>query len=351
MPNEVNKKYEAIHLAKIKAAQDKVRKVYLNAIEKIYKKASGIKLKGDTFRISDYPVLSNEIDKQLLSFSKEVNITIQNGIKDEWELSINKNAEMIHKKYGEKNVSQAVNKVLYDPQAPAFEAFNKRVVNGFTLSDRVLKYTSQFRGQIEQNLFAGLSEGKSAVAMARDQVKYMENPEPLFRRVRDAKGNLKLSKAAEKYYEGLGKPGQGVYRSPFKNFMRITRDTINESYRQSDMIRYQTIPFVLGYVVNLSNNHPVRDICDELAGTYPKMFKWRKWHIQCMCNCVAELPSPADYAKYEQAILNGTDEGYKFKREVKELPNNLNSYVEKNKGKMDGWAKKPDWVVENRLRL
>lgn len=351
MPNEVNKKYQAKHLAKIQAEQQKIRKGYLDAIEKIYQKATGIKLKGDAFRISDYPVLANEIDKQLLSFSSKVDITLHNGIKDQWELSIKKNAEIIHKKYGEKNVSEAVNKVLYDPQEKALEVFRARKVNGFTLSDRVLKYTGQMRGQIEQNIFAGLSEGRSAAAMARDQVAYMENPEPLFRRVRDAKGNLKLSKAAEKYYEGLGKPGRGVYRSPFKNFMRITRDTINESYRQSDMIRYQAIPFVLGYVVTLSNNHPVRDICDELAGKYPKTFKWRKWHIQCLCSCAPELPSPEEYDKYEQAILNGTEEGYKFKGEVKELPNNLSSYVEKNKGKMDGWAKKPDWVLENGIKL
>ena len=351
MPNEFNKKYQAKHLAKIKAEQQKIKKGYLDAIEKIYQKATGIKLKGDTFRISDYPALSNEIDKQLLSFSSKVDITLHNGIKDQWELSIKKNVEIIHKKYGEKNVSEAVNKVLYDPQEKALEVFQARKVNGFTLSDRVLKYTGQMRGQIEQNVFAGLSEGRSAAAMARDQVAYMENPEPLFRRVRDAKGNLKLSKAAEKYYDDLGKPGRGVYRSPYKNFMRITRDTINSSYREADMVRYQSLPFVLGYKVSLSNNHPKFDVCDSLAGIYPKTFKWRAWHVLCMCNCVAELPSPEEYDKYEQAILNGTADGYKFKDEIKQVPDNLNSYIEKNKGMMDNWKRKPDWITENNLKI
>lgn len=355
MSKAIDRKYQAKHLAKIKAAQLKIKNDYLEVINNVFKKAAGIKLKGDTFRITDYPGLSNEIDKQLLSFSGKVELTLQNGIKDEWELSKKKNVEFIHKRYGEKNVSETVNKIIYDPQAGALEAFAARKVNGFTLSDRVLKYTGQLQAQIEQNIFAGLSEGRSAAAMARDQIKYMENPEPLFRRIkyldRNGKTKFKLSKAAQKYYDELGAPGQGVYRSPFKNFMRMTRDTINESYRQADMIRYESIPFVLGYVVSLSNNHPVRDICDDLQGTYPKTFKWRKWHIQCLCSCAPELPSPAEYAKYEQAILNGTEEGFKFKGEVKELPGNLTVYVEKNKGKMDGWAKKPDWVTENGIKI
>jgi hypothetical protein len=355
MPNKINNEYEVKHLARIRADQERIRIAYEKSIQQIYTKAVGLNLKGKSFQISDYPALSGEINKALSTFSKAVEFTLQNGVKDQWEMSTTKNAKMIHKQYGEKNISETVNRMIYDPQSDALKQFQKRVTNGFTLSDRVLKYTGQFQSQIEHNLFAGISEGKSAVAMARDQVAYMENPEPLFRRVKHIKKNgeavLKLSKNAQKYYDDLGAPGQGVYRSPYKNFMRITRDTINDSYRQSDMVRYQTLPFVLGYDVNLSNRHPRTDICDDLKGTYPKTFIWRKWHIQCLCNCAAKLASPEEYARYEQAILSGTEGNFKFKDQVTELPSQLNSYVIRNQGKMDNWKVKPDWVTENRIRI
>lgn len=353
--SDINKKFEAKHQANIKANQEKLRKAYLKVINKIYKKASGLRIKGNSFRISDYPVLSEEVDKALLTFKTEADLTLLNAVKSEWELSIEKNGEIIHKAYGAKNISEAVNKIVFDPQGDALEKFTSRKTKGLTLSDRVLKYTGQFRSQIEQNLFAGLSEGKSAIAMARDQVAYMDNPEPLFRRVKyiTKNGNVvyRPSKAAKEYYDKLGAPGQGVYRSPYKNFMRITRNTINDSYRESDMVRYQTIPFILSYNVNLSNGHPRRDICDDLKGTYPKTFVWRKWHIQCLCNCTSNLASPAEFEKYQEAVSNGEGDNFKFSGAPTDLPKNFNKYLSDNKGFMDNWKVKPDWVTENGIRI
>src|SRR5690606_20105860 len=97
---------------------------------------------------------------------------------------------------------------LFTRREAALKAFKERTIKGLNLSDRVWKYTNQFRNEIEQGLFVGISEGKSAAAMAQDQKKYLKEPEKLFRRVKDANGKLVLSKAAKEY-----KPGQGVYRS------------------------------------------------------------------------------------------------------------------------------------------
>jgi hypothetical protein len=351
MPDKINKKFEARHLAGIQRVQKKLRSEYLKTIQKIYRKLPLLAVKSGTFRISDYPALNKKVTDVLMDFTQEVNITLLNGINEQWELSTEKNAEVIHKHYAGKKLASEVERMIYDPQSAALEQFTKRKIAGLDLSKRVLKYTTQLQGQIEQNLFAGLSEGKSAAAMARDQVKYMENPEPLFRRVRDADGKLQLSSAAKKYYEDLGAPGQGVYRSPYKNFMRITRTTINDSYREADMVRYQNLPFIIGYQVNLSNNHPRTDICDDLKGTYPKTFTWRRWHPQCMCNCTAKLASPDDYDKYEQALLNGTADNFQFKGRVKETPSNFKTYVEKKQGSMDNWKRKPDWVTDNGITI
>lgn len=89
--------------------------------------------------------------------------------------------------------------------------------------------------------------------------------------MRDKDGNLKLSQAAQKYH-----PGTGVYRSSYKNAMRVTRTEVNMAYQASDSERWTRSWWVKGIRVSLSNNHtspdskgrpaPLVDICDELAG-------------------------------------------------------------------------------------
>ena len=89
------------------------------------------------------------------------------------------------------------------------------------------------------------------------------------------------SKAAAAFH-----PGQGVYRSSYKNAMRLTRSEINMAYRESERLRWANLDFVVGFEIRLSNNHtttdpktgkkvPFVDICDTLAGRYPKSFVFK----------------------------------------------------------------------------
>ncbi|GGE14040.1 MULTISPECIES: hypothetical protein [Sphingobacterium] len=64
----------------------------------------------------------------------------------------------------------------------------------------------------------GIKEGRSAAQMARDHKQYLAEPDRLFRRIRNFDGKLVLSKAAMEY-----NPGQVVYRSSYKNAMRLAR--------------------------------------------------------------------------------------------------------------------------------
>ena len=65
--------------------------------------------------------------------------------------------------------------------------------------------------------------------MSRDVCGYLRNPDKLFRRVRDKHGNLRLSKAAKAYH-----PGRGVYRSSYRNALRLTATENNMAYRTAD---------------------------------------------------------------------------------------------------------------------
>ena len=145
---------------------------------------------------------------------------------------------------------------------------------------------------MELALDIGIGEGRSAAELSRDVRRYLNHPERLFRRVRDKHGNLVLSQAAKAF-----NPGQGVYRSSFKNARRLTATETNMAYRKADNERWQQLFFVVGFEVKLSNNHsingvPFTDICDELAGKYPKTFVFTGWHPLCRCYTVPILITP-----------------------------------------------------------
>lgn len=339
----INKQFEQKHLRNIKAYQKRLQDYYEKAIDQIFTKAGTAKLINDKFSITQQPVLKKLVDKVLLELKGNVETLIVNGIDAEWNLAETKSDAIISDHLSKKQISEAAKNALFTRREEALEAFKSRKSQGLNLSDRVWNYNNQFRGEIEQGLYVGISEGKSAVAMARDQKQYLKDPDKLFRRVRDAKGNLQLSKSAKEF-----KPGKGVYRSSFKNALRLTRTETNMSYRSSDNDRYARTKFILGVEVKLSANHPVYDICDHLAGKYPPAFKFRGWHPQCLCFTVPVLPSLEEYDKYEDAILAGNEASFKFSSPINNVPANFTKYMQENKEMLNRLKSTPYWIKDNK---
>jgi predicted ABC-type ATPase len=180
--------------------------------------------------------------------------------------------------------------------------FVKRTEAGMNLSDRIWKGLGPHRPNLEADLGLGILEGRSAKDLAADIKKHLIEPEKLFRRVRNAEGKLVLSKAARAYH-----PGKGVYRSSYKNALRVTATETNIAYRTADFERWNRLPFVTGIEVRLSPQHPRPDICDTLKGKYPKDFKFTGWHPFCICHAVPLMMNDKDYAKLEERILNGEE--------------------------------------------
>lgn len=221
---------------------------------------------------------------------------VVNGIDAEWTLSNNKNSELARQVFG-KNVgrlSQSQYRRYFSTNDAARVAFQARRVGGLSISDRVWNYTRQFKEEIELGLDVGIRSGRSAEEMSRDLRDYLKHPDKLFRRVRDEHGILQLSKRASEFH-----PGQGVYRSSYRNARRLASTETNIAYRTSDQERWKQFDFVVGIEVRLSNNHTClgrdgkphefHDICDELAGRYPKDFKFTGWHPHCRCHAVSIL--------------------------------------------------------------
>lgn len=152
-----------------------------------------------------------------------------------------------------------------------------------------------------------------------------------------------MSKAAKAYH-----PGQGVYRSSYKNALRLTATENNIAYRTADHERWQSIPFVIGIEIKCSNNHPVYYICDELAGIFPKDFKYTGWHPFCRCYAVPVLAKQEEFLEYQRKLLASEDvSDFKFTGTVKDVPEKFTSWLKNNETRLNNAKSIPYFLKDN----
>lgn len=125
--------------------------------------------------------------------------------------------------------------------------------------------------------------------------------------------------------------------------------------RTADYERWQQLDFVVGIKVELSNNHTCRgvkgefvDICDELAGEYPKDFKFVGWHPHCRCHAVPILKTPEEMKADNERIMRGGEPSEGSVNEVKEMPQGFSAWVERNEDRMDKAKSKPYFINDNK---
>lgn len=326
----------------IKKAQKAIEAEFERVIDEAFKGTLSLKFSNETFKLSENPAFQKKLEKALEAFRVRVELILVNGISAGFDLSAQNFESVVYRSFDGRTIIPAIKDVLEAKLEPVLSAFQSRKVNGLPLSDRVWNLSAQFQREIEQTVFAGLSEQKSAQQMARDVKKYLRHPDKLFRRVRNSKGNLVLSKPAREF-----KPGQGVYRSSYKNAMRISRTEINTAYRTADHARFESTPFVLGVEIRLSLAHPRFDICDHLVGIYPANFKFTGFHIQCLCFAVPVLPDRAEFDRYQAAVLEGKGDSFEFAGKVREIPQNALDWVEENREQISRWKSPPTFISDN----
>lgn len=196
----------------------------------------------------------------------------------------------------------------------------------------------------------------------------------MIRRVRDKHGLLQLSKRAKAFH-----PGQGVYRSSYKNARRLTATENNIAYRTADYLRYQQMDFVVGIQICLSNNHTVLlqpgettsdptqqradgspkanavkhlvDICDDLQGRYPKDFKFTGWHPHCRCHVITILKSKDEIKRDIKRLENGETVDNTSVNEVTELPKNFETWIKNNEERLKGRATLPYFITDNQRQV
>lgn len=301
------------------------------------------------FSFADYPATKNRVDKLLKNLHSKIYAVILKGIDAEWTLSNNKNNELANIVFGDnvKNLSQEQERRYYRTNDSAKQSFIKRKESGLNLSDRVWNYTNLFRAEMEAGLDLGLRQGQSAAEMSRDLQQYLKYPDKLYRRVRDEHGVLQLSKAALDFH-----PGQGVYRSSYKNARRLAATETNIAYRTADFERWRQFDFVVGIEIKLSNNHTLNgesftDICDTLAGLYPKDFKFTGWHPHCRCHAVPVLKTQEEIDADNEAMLNGGTPTVRSVNSIDKAPPQFDDWVEQNKERAKGWSSMPYFIKDN----
>jgi hypothetical protein len=266
-------------------------------------------------------------------------------------LALSRNARQ--RKYFDKMRNQATQQQRAQGAHAAAVRFVDQKRNGMTLSDRVWKLGNGMKQEIETIVQNAMKEGKTPDQLAGELKKYLNEPDKLFRRVRNKDtGELELSEAARKY-----KPGTGVYRSAYKNAMRLARTEIPAAYRRAQWEQFQSDPQIIGIRIELSNNHtcinprtgkpePFYDICDELAGDYPKSFLWTGWHPQCRCEIYPIITDDEDdIENIIQARLKGKTYTPK---QITEPPKALGEWITRNRERAKGWSDMPYWIKDNK---
>lgn len=334
---KITDKFEKQHVANIAKYGNQIDAIYKQATQE----ASAIAVlipnydPSVMFKFEDYPMTQERVRNLLRSLYSSTEMVIVNGINSEWTLANNKNDELSRRVIGDNigKLSQEQYRRYFSNNDKAREAFLARKEKGLNLSDKVWQYTNMFRNDIEMGLDVGLRNGLSADEMSRDLRQYLQHPDMLFRRVRDEHGNLVLSQRAKAYHSG-----QGVYRSSYMNARRLAVTETNIAYRTSDYERMQQLDFVVGVEIRLSNNHNCKgfpqgsfyDICDTLAGKYPKTFKFTGWHPHCRCHMVTVLKTEEELMMENQAILRGEEPSEVSVNSVTAMPSQFTQWLEDN---------------------
>jgi hypothetical protein len=308
------------------------------------------------FFFSHNNTANKAVDQCIEQMAKQMNGMLLNGIDRSWKqgqenfwdkLKLTFSQTARDKKTFDRMREQATDSARNKTAA----SFWNEKRNGLNISDRVWNLAKNSKKEMEIIIQNGIKEGKSAEAIQKSLKGYLNEPDMLFRRVRNKEtGELELSKAAQKY-----KPGRGVYRSAYANAMRLARTEISAAYNQAQWEMFQNEPSITGFRIVLSNNHttlingvpvPFKDICDKLQGVYPKTFKWTHWHPQCRCTMIPVTVTREERKDLYKSIFDGKRDEWKPKQ-ITEIPKAFTEWVNENQERAKGWSNMPRFVKDN----
>ena len=319
-----------------------------------------IEQKKDDFFFESNHTANRQVERVLGVMADRLNGLLLNGIRREWEFS----KEVLDARVEAQLDPSTRDRMLRDRlridatqssrirSADAFVREKQR--DGLNLSGRVWNLAGNAKKEIEVILQNAIKEGRRGTEIAKDLRRFLIEPNKLFRRVRNKEtGALELSAAAKAYH-----PGQGVYRSSYKNALRMARTELKAAQCEAAWQSAQSNPLIVGWEIRLSNNHttlrdgkpcPFHDMCDELQGVYPKAFRFRGWHPHCRCEMLPIIARPSDRKELYRRIFKGDakERASWSPRKIEEVPQVFTDWVEKNRERARGWRTLPRFITDN----
>lgn len=347
----------------------------------------------------DSKKVQQKVEMLLRRLHSVATMAIQKGIELEWGEADKACDALVKSCFGKELMSNPNFKAWTAHNTKARDAFIRRSDKGMNLSQRVWRDVRALRDEMEVAITVAMGEGEDAGTISRQVRKYLNDPDLMFRRfqyhekehVMDADGNPVLDKHGKpKMQDKLGKDGKpivkkkwkkriadpdkpgkykwidydrdsyvpqgaggnsrGVYKSAAKNAMRVARTETNMAYRAADHERWSEMDFVLGIHIETSNSHekkmPKGDICDKLAGDYPRDFDFCGWHPQCFCHATPILPSDDEMLAMAEAYDQGKP--YKPKGVIRDYPDGFKDWVRENEDKLtDPGLSNPYFISNN----
>lgn len=228
--------------------------------------------------------------------------TLWGHIEDVTRLAVDQHAAMMHQRLaGAPDVRRALERATRNPfaQRVAEQAdYNPRPFlaydpphrwvrpDGYTLSDRIWRTAGDMRRQIDRVLAEGIAQGKGALQIAKDLEPYLQ-PGRVGRLTRKPYGTRASYDA-----------------------MRLARTEITAAHTRAGLMSANLNPFVSGYRVALSRQHPQPDICDTVVAGGPyaldDVVNLPPLHPHCLCTVLWETaisPEDAIQALREQMAM------------------------------------------------
>lgn len=333
-----------------------VREIYRVYMNRLINLVKGVELEeGKPFSFSGYGY-GDEATAIFREMYSSLYQEIRKDVENEWILSNNNNDDLVKSIFGESSIKSNLFARFFKRNKEAMDAFFARKAGkeGLSLSQKVWRYTGQFREELENCLDLAIGEGTGANKLASKIQTYLQDPDRFYRRFRvkageDENGNTIYGRQwkrrvydkesqSYKWIDDNPKkfhPGRGVYRSSYRNAQRLARTETNIAYRTADFERWEQLDFIIGYEIKVSKNHPHYDICDELAGKYPKTFKWTGWHPNCRCFMIPVLAGGDEIAEMIERIMAGEDREISQKQEIKEFPGSFSRWIRENEDRIN----------------
>lgn len=347
-----------------------VGEIYRRYMMKAIALVKGVKLiEGVPFSFSAYD-LGDEATKLFREMYSTIYQFIKTNMEKEFNIAHVQNDDLIKSIFGAKAIEGNHYAKYFKRNSEALDQLFARKTSqgGLNLSQRVWKYTSSYKEELEAALELAIGEGTSANKMGSQIQKYLNDPDKFYRRFRVKVGEnpdgtpkygrqwkRRVFDKETKEYRWVNdnpkkyNPGQGVYRSSARNAQRLARTQTNIAYREADLDRWSQLDFIVGYEIRRSNNPYPCDVCEGLKGKYPKNFKWSGWHPNCRCNMIPIMASKDEIEDQIERILTGEDkEITNSKNAVNDFSSDFKKWIRNNQERMNKSTSLPYFIRDNK---